>query len=290
MGGVLSQWVQGDFIPSEAHESLNLGLGQDQRVIVTPYSCALAHATAEAFIDVLVLRQVAANRGLALGRSLKKIHLEARVGGQEQWFEATPQDRAFVKASLLASLRPDSTTKLVTPHRDGLSYWLAQRFIRSALPDAFNKAWAPVREELRKIFKEMKHCRAVLVDFKPAHEGPFDVSFTLVSDSSKPEEITELEHAATELEKLLKACPQIKSVAAVAEAANAVSLEQFWTSNHFDAFDDVSMSDGHVRPVNAASPAAAFAMPAPFRNPAAPSTLNFVERLRRAWVILRGRI
>lgn len=254
MAGALAHWHQGAVVRASDHPALGLpiNLSAGQRLVVTPYTCALAHATSGDQIDVLVLNPIERlNPQLEHGRSLKRLHLRMNEDGAARWFEATPQDRHLVDAGALIGLQPDVGVLIDNSQRDSLAYWLAARFIRSALPDKFNASYEPVRDKLRKALKRLHACRAILVAFNEQADGRFDAEFTLVLDPAS-DEIAELQQGAQEIEQLLSPCRGFARVAVSAQSADAVSLEDYWNSHHFDAFDDVSVGqDGHSGPANA---------------------------------------
>jgi HrpA-like RNA helicase len=154
-------------------------------------------------------------------------------------------------AGALVGLQPDAGISIDSTQREALAYWLAARFIRSALPNKFNAAYEPVRDKLRKALKRLHACRAILVAFNEQADGRFDAEFTLVLDPAS-DQISSLQQGAQEMERLLASCLGFSSVAVSAKSADAVSLLDYWALHHFDAFDDVSVGQSaHAGPVNA---------------------------------------
>ncbi len=278
MRGVLSGWSQGDFVPLAAHRDLGLPDDGSVRAIVTPYSCVMAQAEPNTAIDLLLVRRAKKDPGFFFGRSLRKLNLFALGEESEHYFDATSADRQIIHAQQLIPCRRDPSLQLVPAHREGLSYWMAQRFLRNALPDDFNKAWEPAREELRKLGKQMNACRIVLLMQRVTESGKYAIKLVLVVDPGAPDSIEKLQNVATAMEKALLSCERIEEVEAEVRPAEAVSLRDFWEWSHFDAFDDISMTAGHAGPANHAHGALV----------GEPKPAPFLQRLRWAWIILRG--
>lgn len=278
MAGVLSGWNQGDFVPLAAHRDLGLPDDGSVRAIVTPYSCVMAQAEPNTVIDLLLVRRANKNPGLFFGRSLRKLNLVASGQDAEHYFDATPADRRIIRAQHLVPYQRDPSLQLVPTHREGLSYWMAQRFLRVALPDDFNEAWAPVRDELRKLGKRMNACRIVLLMQRVTTSGKYAIKLLLVLDPSAHDSIEELRKVGTAMEEALLSCERIEEVEAEALPAEAVSLRDFWEWSHFDAFDDISMTAGHAGPTNHAHGVVE----------GVSKRAPLLQRLRWAWAILRG--
>ena len=158
MTGVLSGWSQGDFVPLAAHRDLGLPDDGSVRAIITPYSCVMAQAEAGTLIDLLLVTPAKEDAGNFFGKSLRKINLQAESGDRKSYFDATPAGRRLIEAHYLNPYKPDHSLRLTAEHLHGLSYWLAQRFLRVALPTDFNNAWVPARKGLRKLAKRMGGC------------------------------------------------------------------------------------------------------------------------------------
>lgn len=278
MTGVLSGWSQGDFVPLAAHGDLGLPDDGSVRAIITPYSCVMAQAQPNTVIDLLLVHRAQKDPGAFFGRSLRKLNLFALEEEAEHYFEATPADRYVIQAKQLIRYKRDPSLQLVPAHREGLSYWMAQRFLRNALPDDFNKAWEPAREELRKLGKKMTACRIVLLMQRVTESGKYAINLLLVVDPGAPDPIEKLQNVAADMEKALLSCERIEEVEAEVRPAEAVSLRDFWEWSHFDAFDDISMTAGHAGPANHAHGA----LEGPSKR------TPFLQRLRWAWIILRG--
>jgi len=261
-----------------AHADLGLASDGSVRAVITPYSCVMEKAEPGTAIDLLLVRRAKKDKGAFFGRSLKKLNLFALGDDAEHYFEATPADRRIIEAQYLIPYQPDTSIRLVDAHRDGLSYWMAQRFLRNALPNDFNEAWGPARGGMRNLAKRMEGCRIVLLMQRKTTAQKYAVELLLVLDSGATNKINELQAVAVKMEKLFADCHRIESVQADVRPAEAVSLRDFWEWAHFDAFDDISMTAGHAGPANHAHGAADDIAP--------PATL--LQRLRWTWIILRG--
>lgn len=210
----------------------------------------MAQAEPETTIDLLVVRLAKKDAGCFFGRSLKRLNLCALGNGAEHYFDATPADRRIIQARQLIAYQRDPSLQLVPAHREGLSYWLAQRFLRNALPDDFNQAWDPAREKLRKLSKRMGACRIVLLMQRMNERGKYAIRLLLVADPDAHDSIATLQQVGAAMEEALLSCERIEEVEAEALPAEAVSLRDFWEWSHFDAFDDISMTDSHAGPAN----------------------------------------
>ncbi len=279
MKGVLSGWSQGDFVPLAAHRDLGLPDDGSVRAIITPYSCVMAQAEPGTVIDLLLVTPAAEEPGYFYGKSLKQINLLAESADGKCFFAATTASRRAIEAQYLIPYKPDRSLRLTEEDRHGLSYWLAQRFLRNALPTDFNTAWNPARKGLQKLAKKrMAGCLLILLMQREAAPKRYALELILVLDHNKPDQLSELEKVAVEMEKLFLGCERIKSVKVEVRTLDAVSLRDFREWSHFDAFDDISMAAGHAGPANHAHGALV----------GEPKPAPFLQRLRWAWIILRG--
>ncbi|MCB1787442.1 MAG: hypothetical protein KDJ33_14435 [Gammaproteobacteria bacterium] len=248
------------------------------RAIVTPYSCVMAQADPNTAIDLLLVHRATKNPVLFFGRSLRKLNLVASGGDAEHYFDATPADRRIIQAQQLTPYARDCSLQLVPDHRDGLSYWLAQRFLRNALPDDFNEAWRPAQRRLRDLAKEMAACRIILLLQDRTATDAYAVQLVLVVDPRASAQLPHVQQIAQQIEQRLVACPRIDSACVEAKLADAVSLQDYMEWHHFDAFDDLSMAPAHTGPANHSRGS----------TDDVGTTVPLLTRLRWAWGILRG--
>jgi hypothetical protein len=276
--GVLSGWSQGDFVPLAAHRDLGLPDDGSVRAIITPYSCVMAQAEPGTVVDLLLVSPANEDAGNFFGKSLRKINLQAESVDGKSYFEATPAGRRAIEAQYLNPYKPDHSLRLTEEHLHGLSYWLAQRFLRVALPTDFNNAWGPARKGLRKLAKRMAGCLLVLLMQRETAPQRYALELILVLDDKKPDQWSELQEVAVEMEKLFLGCERIDSVNVDVRTSDSVSLRDYREWSHFDAFDDISMAAGHAGPANHAHGALA----------GDPKRAPLLQRLRWAWIIFRG--
>jgi hypothetical protein len=249
---VLDAWFQGAIVPRSEHRALGLSLQANQRVVVTPYTCAIVRASDCDPIDLLVFTECDFNPGKANGKSLRELHVQITEDGQQHAYSATPGDRHTVRADQLTTLLPDETALLPADEISVLAYWLASRFSRNAFPDEFNNAWEPVKGKIRSCVGQLQWARMILVKFKDLGEGQYESVFTVVVDAADATDANKMKitrAAATKMESHFISCSNMTNTTVIVEAADSISFEEYRTSFQFDAFDDLSFSrDGHHPP------------------------------------------
>ena len=74
-----------------------------------------------------------------------------RQGHDEVWFAFLPWDRVLVDRAALADCIPHDEWVVLQADLDVLANWLAQRYVRAAFPDDFNKLLDATRSKQKKL-------------------------------------------------------------------------------------------------------------------------------------------
>lgn len=208
-------WRQGDLVAPQDAVALGLVLPDEEathRFIVASHSCDIACVeTLEPDVELLratVVPEHAAN--LRNGHSSRTLHLRADDSETFEWLELTIRSREFVSKAALFSKEPWLAKAVAKEGRAILRRWLAQRYARSAFPNAFNN-WldaCKVARPLEKFGKKSSEfLRAVYFDLDDDSErddpsAPYELGVHLVYATEDASFAQAAEKAAVELEKL----------------------------------------------------------------------------------------
>lgn len=152
-------WRQGTFLPHEEVCDLAKaeGLAGVTHAVVLSQDCDVVHEdlNVEPFAEILFLLPVEkANPGLKDGKSSRRFHLEATQNGQPLYFQAQPWHRIQIPRARLAEIAPDKTVVMEPGVLRTLIEWVAERYTRTAFPDAFVTRINAVDDELKKLLKK----------------------------------------------------------------------------------------------------------------------------------------
>jgi hypothetical protein len=159
------QWscVRPADIPAVLDETASRGAGKvadGTRLLVVTQSCDLLHETLEdePFVDLYgcePLDPEQAPRGdLTAAQNPRSLMIELSVDGEAKWFRIDAKGRALVPRHRLCAISPDPSVQVEDRAVTILQRWLINRFVRTALPDAFNaraqKVYGKSRDALKK--------------------------------------------------------------------------------------------------------------------------------------------
>ncbi|MEB2314821.1 MAG: hypothetical protein OZ919_01865 [Xanthomonadaceae bacterium] len=217
-----SAWRQGDLIhPDDAVALALLEAHQrdTHRALVISHSCDLsASEDFEPEVEVLigeVLPGASNNKKLHNGHSIRQLHLFAPDGESEEWVKFLVRMRRTVCKTVLASYRPWSDRSYCDRQRRVLARWLAQRYSRSAFPDAFNLwLWERnVTDRLEKLVRQ--HSDELVAVYFDLDEGadlerddpdqPYELGIELVYATSNANYAANAERLAEQIRDLFEA-------------------------------------------------------------------------------------
>lgn len=110
------------------------------------------------------------------GKNPRLLHIGLQGTDVFQAFELGAAQRFFIPREILERYAPDESQAISTNHIDHIRRWLANRYNRAALPDAFNERissiWRdPVRRELKRKGKYISGLYIALVDWGELSHG-----------------------------------------------------------------------------------------------------------------------
>lgn len=176
-------WTQGCVLPSDLAAFVTMHDGTPlapdrERAIVVNVACDVVHRKLanEPVVEVVRARVLdAVDSNFAARRNPRLLHLTLRDGGTDRPFALRAHDRGHVDRRLLADHRPDAACMLPPDGQDMVAEWMAARYQRTALPDAFNdRLMADKRDRrIRRVMREAAdEMLAVYVLLSPAGELP----------------------------------------------------------------------------------------------------------------------
>lgn len=190
-------WCQGSVLKDgDLHEILNgfdyHDVEEGMVGVVITQTCDLIHSSedAEPVFEIILGRIVVdLNGNLSFGKNPRKLQIRMHhLDTSEDLIELVPHDRFVLERGLLKDIEPDSTKYLPEIDLSILISWVAARYARPALPDAFNDRICDSYKKQAKITKSIsEHVLALYVDIHPFEELPLDKKYnvTLVAVVSR---------------------------------------------------------------------------------------------------------
>jgi hypothetical protein len=172
-------WRQGSLLSRSALQTLAAEQGFDggeaAMAIVISQSCDLTQRdlAAEPFAEVIIGRRIEkCHADFMYGKHPRCLHLPVQCQqGDEQTLALVPWQRRQFPRERLAEWEPDAEHYLLRADLQVLVTWLAQRYVRGALPDAFNNLLARKRKRWEKLRKKLSGpVSSLLVELNPAGE------------------------------------------------------------------------------------------------------------------------
>jgi hypothetical protein len=170
---------QGSLLCREDGRALAIELGYEGGgkpvAIVVSQSCDLTHAdlASEPYAEVIV-GQWTDTRSVELlyGKHPRCLHLPVQCQeGDEQTLTLAPWHRMQFPRERLAERVPDLEYFLLRTDLQVLTTWLAQRYVRGALPDAFNDLLTRKRKKWEKLRKRLSgHVSGLFIELNPSGE------------------------------------------------------------------------------------------------------------------------
>lgn len=173
-------WRQGSILQNEDVRDY-LGSSEtpsDEIVgIVITQSCDLVHHSLEGepSVEILLGKIVdKPNPSFRFSKHPRKLHLHlAHTDTNEQFVELVPHEKSIVARELLKDIEPDPARFLPEQDLRVLTSWLAARYDRPALPDAFNDRIHASIKGQEKIAKRISDSvLALFIDIQPFEELP----------------------------------------------------------------------------------------------------------------------
>jgi hypothetical protein len=158
-----NNWRQGNIFPQEAIKEIAKEYFPDielygLRIIVVSQSCDICYykTNDEYCIEILLARSIPKQDNASIqGRRQRYYHLEIedKTIETKSWFEANINDRYKICRNFCADYKPSSQWIISNDEIRSIVQWIAYRYIRIALPDAFNDRIRHKKNDLKKLLK-----------------------------------------------------------------------------------------------------------------------------------------
>ena len=136
-------WRQGHVLTKEAVDKIGLPTGdsRDDIFVVVSHDCDIVQdPEIEPYIELQIGRRVDTSSGnYTHVKNPRKLHLPYSVSNSETVVEMVAVDKVRVRKDSLEAFEPDRNFSLPSDKLATLQRWLAARYRRTALPDAFNE-------------------------------------------------------------------------------------------------------------------------------------------------------
>lgn len=166
----------------------------------------------EPYFELLPLTKVAKNPDTRLknGKNPRLIHFQVQENGEDIWVSARITDIFQFERAEHASLVFASHFALAQAALKDLIEWRAQRYVRAAFPDSFEKAFGLLTKEFGKIMEQHESdIDSILISISPFEEidedERYEVQLHLMvvpSLMGQSDKLESLKSAADQIEKL----------------------------------------------------------------------------------------
>ena len=171
-------WRQGSLLCEEDGQALAAELGCEDVAtavaVVVSQSCDLTQAdiAAEPYAEVIVGHWSHTRSGdLLYGKHPRRLHLPVQGHEGEETISLLPWQRLRCPRERLAEWEPDPERYLLRADLQVLTTWLAQRYVRGALPNTFNDLLTRKRKTWEKLRKRLSgHVSGLFVELSPSGE------------------------------------------------------------------------------------------------------------------------
>ena len=177
-------WRQGSVLPAELASHLAAprfsAWGPDDCAVLLSQDCDVVHGSYGVEPTVELIRAgVASAEDAAIrhGRNPRHLQIETATG---VLLNLSVHDRWVVARSELESHAPDSLLSVDGGSLHVLVAWIAKRYTRHALPDAFNERRSPATKKIEKELKKNgKLITGLFLAISPNEECPADKSYSI---------------------------------------------------------------------------------------------------------------
>lgn len=178
------------------------------------------------------------------GKSPRRLQFEA----DGRLFQIRSRERIGVDRKLLAAHDPDPNRELPENVRDLLPAWMAKRYRRAVLPDAFNARTKDARKKIRKLLeKDGEIVTALFIALEREDElsegEPYVAFVTVTAASERVDDGVDgprLERLRDLIEKLLSESEGVEVASCELLRESEFTLEDLKRSIEWDVWDDLS--------------------------------------------------
>ena len=217
-------WRQGAIL--HAHDHDPPADGNETMAVVVSHSCDVTCdcLTTEPHVEAIPAKVIECEDGnCTYAKNPRCLHLRVHsTDGSVSTIELQQRDRYTLPREHLLGCSPDEERFIDAAGLRTLGRWLALRYERSALPDAFNMRLARLRKKTGKLHKRMSpHVSGLYVQLEPHDEISADAEYRInllaLVPASHRSAIHDVRLAADELADLLRGENMHVQVAAMAD-------------------------------------------------------------------------
>lgn len=242
-------WQQGSILTAGDTQSLaeqfNSHCPANSRLIAVSHSCDIVHSgPSEVHVEFCMARPLQArpDGNKTHGKNPRSLHVPLTIDGHQEHFEILGWDRLRVERRVLQTLTPDPSAEIAADDLDVLLRWIADRYLRTALPDAFNSR---IEQARRKIARSMESDGAdllsVLISMSSWDELPVEANYRLTligvmrDDAYHDHSRREIaERALTKAATALQACSGIEVDDSSVEPESRITLASMRMHGRFE--------------------------------------------------------
>lgn len=185
---------------------------------------------------------------LTNGQNPRQIHFQIREKDLEIWVNARITDIFQFDRAEHESLKFSSSLVIPPASLDGLTQWRAQRYLRTAFPDSFEKAFRPLSTRFGKLMaKHEGNIDFLLLSLSPFEEigdgDCYEMQLRLMVTPkvmAQPETISALQTLAHELDGLLSTSAEFHEPACAVTALDKMNLWERRSFVDFTRYDFLS--------------------------------------------------
>lgn len=259
----LRGWRQGSVLPAELARALcedNLlpwELSKDELLVVISHDCDVTNSEFHIEPKVELIRAVLHPKSRKHGqlfwaKNPRSYQLESPCADAPAIWQFSIQDRVSVPRQFLLLATPDSKRSLSSDDLKGLRRWLARRYFRVALPDAFNDRTSDAVRKLRNKLKSkgdlLTAIYLLVVDEELAASEPYDITMfgsMRVGDFDVPAKRKEAQVVLDRVEAALADCDGIDIKESVLRSEAEISLDEIRKLKRWD-FDDLTIRSERI--------------------------------------------
>lgn len=249
-------WRQGSFLPADEVSRLAAAYRLDgvSHAVLLSQDCDVVHHSLddEPYAEVLFLTPLEkVNPGLRDGKSSRCLHLEARHDGGVLCFKAQPWHRVQIPRVSLAKFKPESALVMEGSVLRTLIEWVAERYTRTAFPDAFVDRIDAIDDALKKLLKKQSDLFwRILVQLEPQSEleagADYELSVLCVVHHAAWNEAEKQQKAKSVAEKMqaqLRKCAGINLVSFEVDSDEELPLSTLSYYRTWDIFNYLTHRD-----------------------------------------------
>lgn len=225
---------------------VSLPIIENGSFVVVSQDCDLVHDDYddEPVVEVLLAKRIADSEKrseLLAGKNPR--HLQLRMSDENGKFfaEARPFDRWMVPRHHFEQYGPDAVVSLDRDSLERIPDWLAKRYNRPALPDAFNDRTSTARSKFLKLLqKKHKYVTGIFVElstYEELSDEPYVIGIHVVAQRALWQDEAALEEVGlmtTRLEALFCECKGISVEFCALQSEAQFSLEDIRKSDEWD--------------------------------------------------------